>query len=179
MQMLDTLFQSEYEKMKDGFYAPHRAAHNPIHNDDIIYTPNVIVFKTDTEKPALLQEDEWFTVDVITCAAPNLRPAPSNRYNTGDGNKGVKLTEKELLDIHEKRLKRILDVAVMEGNDAVILGAFGCGAFMNRANIVAMAAKNVIEEYANAFRVIEFAVYCSPKNDENYRTFERVFRNSI
>lgn len=171
-------FNLNTKKMKDGFYAPHRAAHNPIHNDDIIYTPNVIVFKTDTEKPALLQEDEWFTVDVITCAAPNLRPAPSNRYNTGDGNKGVKLTEKELLDIQEKRLKRILDVAVMEGNDAVILGAFGCGAFMNRANIVAMAAKNVIEEYANAFRVIEFAVYCSPKNDENYRTFERVFRNS-
>lgn len=28
--------------MWDGFYQPHRNAHDPIHNDDIIYTPNVV-----------------------------------------------------------------------------------------------------------------------------------------
>lgn len=171
-------FNLNTKKMWDEFYTPHRVTYNPLHNDDIIYTPNVIVFKTDTEKPVLKQENAWFPVDVITCAAPNLRPNPRNRNNTGDGNKGIKVTDKEILGMHEKRLKRILDVAVMQGNDAVILGAFGCGAFMNRANIVAMAAKNVIEKYVNAFRVIEFAVYCTPKDDENYRAFERMFKNS-
>lgn len=34
-------------EMWSGFYTPHRNAHDPLHNDDIIYTPDVIVFKTD------------------------------------------------------------------------------------------------------------------------------------
>lgn len=115
--------------MWDGFYTPHKQARNPLHNDDIIYTPEVTVFKSDTNNPALLPENEWYKVNVITCAAPNLRAMPSNKYNTGDGKKAAKISDKEMLEIHEKRLRRILDVAVSEGNDTVILGAFGCGAF--------------------------------------------------
>ena len=45
-------------------------------NDDIIYTPGVVVFKTDTSAPATMPESEWYEVDVITCAAPNLRDNP-------------------------------------------------------------------------------------------------------
>lgn len=160
--------------MRKGFYEPHKRAHNPIHNDDIIYTPEVTVFKSDTASPTLLAEKDWYDVDVITCAAPNLRENPSNKYNQGDGNKRVKLSDKELLQIHEKRLKRILDVAVSKGDEVIILGAFGCGAFMNKTEIVALAAKNVVKEYLKAFKVVEFAVYCSSKDDENYKTFDRV-----
>lgn len=160
--------------MRKGFYEPHKRAHNPIHNDDIIYTPEVTVFKSDTASPTLLAEKDWYDVDVITCAAPNLRENPSNKYNQGDGNKRVKLSDKELLQIHEKRLKRILDVAVSKGDEVIILGAFGCGAFMNKTEIVALAAKNVVKEYLKAFKVVEFAVYCSPRDDENYKTFDRV-----
>ena len=54
---------------------------NPINNADIIYTPGVTVFKTDTSNPKLLDEKDWYDVDVITCAAPNLRERPSNRFN--------------------------------------------------------------------------------------------------
>lgn len=162
------------EEMWEGFYRPHRNAHNPIHNDDIIYTPNVTVFKTDTAYPKLMQEKDWYEVNVITCAAPNLRERPSNAYNSGDGKQAIKLTDKELLVLHEKRLRRILDVAVMEGNEVMILGAFGCGAFANNPEVVALAAKNVIAEYRNAFKVIEFAVYCSAWDEENYRVFKRV-----
>ena len=160
--------------MRKGFYEPHKRAHNPIHNDDIIYTPEVTVFKSDTASPTLLAEKDWYDVDVITCAAPNLRENPGNKYNQGDGNKRVKLSDKELLQIHEKRLKRILDVAVSKGDEVIILGAFGCGAFMNKTEIVALAAKNVVKEYLKAFKVVEFAVYCSPRDDENYKTFDRV-----
>ncbi|MDD6267364.1 MAG: TIGR02452 family protein [Clostridium sp.] len=160
--------------MWDGFYTPHRQAGNPLHNDDIIYTPDVTVFKSDTDNPVLLPENEWYKVNVITCAAPNLRAKPSNKYNTGDGSKTAKLSDNEMLEIHEKRLRRILDVAVYGGNDTVILGAFGCGAFMNKANIVAYAAKNVIRDYLHAFKNIEFAVYCSPQDDSNYKTFRLI-----
>lgn len=159
----------------DWFYTPHRVSQNPLHNDDIIYTPYVTVFKTDTASPARMPESDWYQVDVITCAAPNLRERPSNRFNSG--NQRVKITDKELLAIHEKRLSRILDVAVMAEREVVILGAFGCGAFMNRPEIVAQAAKNVIKKYKKAFKVIEFAVYCGPRDETNYKIFSRVLKD--
>lgn len=160
--------------MWDGFYTPHRQAGNPLYNDDIIYTPGVTVFKSDTSNPVLLPENEWYKVNVITCAAPNLRAKLNDKYNTGDGKKVAKLSDNEMLEIHEKRLRRILDVAVCGGNDTVILGAFGCGAFMNKANIVAYAAKNIIRDYLHAFKNVEFAVYCSPQDDSNYKTFRLI-----
>lgn len=162
------------QKMWNGFYKPHRNVQNPIHNDDIIYTQDVVVFKTDTAYPELMEESDWYLTNVITCAAPNLREHPSNRYNSGDGNKAVKISDKELMAIHEKRLKKILDVAAMEGNEVIILGAFGCGAFANDPSVVAQAAKNVIEDYKYSFKTIEFAVYCSPRDERNYKIFEKI-----
>lgn len=156
------------------FYTPHRAAHDPIHNDDIIYTPNIVVFKTDTDRPELMERDDWYIVDVITCAAPNLREKPSNRYNSGDGTRAVTLSDRELQVIHEKRLRRMLDSAVMNHADTVILGAFGCGAFCNEPQVVATAAANVVRDYMYAFKNIEFAVYCRPSDDSNYRVFNSV-----
>ena len=164
-------FSLNVPEMWNSFYAPHRAEHNPLHNDDIIYTQGVTVFKTDTDHPELMPEEDWYDVDVITCAAPNLRQKPSNTYNSGDGQKPVRISDRDLQALHEKRLRRILDVAVMEGVDCIILGAFGCGAFMNSPRCVATAAARVVPEYLFAFRNIEFAVYCRPDDDTNYRVF--------
>ena len=161
-------------EMMKGFYYPHRNAKNPINNADIIYTPDVTVFKTDASHPKLMNEAEWYDVDVITCAAPNLRERPSNQFNQGNGDRAVKVSDKELLEIHKKRLTRILDVAVLNSDEVVILGAFGCGAFQNKPEVVARAAKEVIANYLHAFKTIEFAVYCSPRDDTNFKVFKRV-----
>jgi uncharacterized protein (TIGR02452 family) len=120
-----------------------------------------------------MPETQWYEVDVITCAAPNLRDNPSNPYNKNDGNRKAKISDRELFELHEKRLKRILDVAVANADEVVILGAFGCGAFQNKPEIVARAAANVINDYLYMFKNIEFAVYCSPKDSRNYDAFKR------
>ena len=159
-----------------GFYDPHRAAQDPIHNDDCIYTPDVIVMKTDEAIPQIMQEKDWYSVDVITCAAPNLRECPSNQMNSGDGQASVKLSSQEQLALHEKRLRRILDVAAMAGEEVVILGAFGCGAFENDPQAVATAASNVITDYLHAFETIEFAIYCSPRDERNFGFFESAMK---
>ena len=91
--------------------------------------------------------------------------------------KAARITDDELLAIHEKRFTRILDIALTNNNDVVILGAFGCGAFENNPGVVAAAAKNVVEKYIHAFRVIEFAVYCSPRDSHNYDVFSSVLGN--
>lgn len=167
-------FSLNTQAMWNGFYTPHRNARNPLHNNDIIYTPDVCVFKTDTDIPKLMPESEWYSVDVISCAAPNPREKPSNRFNSGNGSVAVRITDKNLFEIHEKRLRRILDVAVINGDDTVILGAFGCGAFSNNPEIVAQASRNVLKDYLHAFKNIEYAVYCRPQDDSNYRIFKRV-----
>lgn len=164
------------KEMRNCFYKPHRREKNPLHNDDLIYTPGVMVFKTDTASPELMPTNKWKMINVITCAAPNLRTIPSNDYNLGDGTTAVKINDKELLALHEKRLRKILDVAAYEQNDVVILGAFGCGAFRNKPEIVANAAKNILPEYRNIFKVIEFAIYCSPMDARNYEVFRKILK---
>ena len=161
-------------KTHKEFYLPHRQQPNPIHNDDIIYTPGVKVFKTDTNVPQLLPCDQWYDVNVITCAAPNLRENPRNQWNPDEAGSAVKISDSQLLNVHLKRLRRILDVAVAEGNDTVILGAFGCGAFRNSPEVVALAARTIVKEYLHAFEIIEFAIYCGPSNDRNYKVFDRI-----
>lgn len=167
-------FNLNTSDMWGGFYSPHRAMQDPIHNDDCIYTPDVVVFKSDTAEPKLLKEEEWYNVNVVTCAAPNLRLMPSNAMNTGDGVKRAKISDKDLYDLHVKRLTRIMDIAVAGGNEVVILGAFGCGAFENNPEVVAKASKTVVDKYKNKFKTIEFAVYCSPKDERNFTVFNSI-----
>lgn len=169
-------------KTKAAFHDYHRSllmgeVMTPLYNDDCIYTPGVVVFKRDEESPALMPESNWYTVDVITCAAPNLRSIPSNRMNSGAGKrKAPQILVEELKEIHKKRMRRILDLAKKNGAEVVILGAFGCGAFQNPPEVVAEAYREILPEYENAFEMIEFAVYCSEWETINYDVFDRILR---
>jgi len=159
----------------DEFYTPHREAHYPAYNDDIVYTPDVLVFKYDTSSPSIMPEREWYNVNVITCASPNVR-ALTDKIRSGEIKDRKIITPGRLQEMHEKRLRRILDVAVENGNTTIILGAFGCGAFGNSPETVARAAVNVLPDYLYAFKNIEYAVYCPPRDDMNYRVFDRVLK---
>ncbi len=154
-------------KMRRLFYTPHRQEHNPLHNDDIIYTKDVVVIKDDDYHNL----DDPFAVDVITCAAPNLRSDPSNAYNPFDGWRGEFVSYEQLLAIHKQRGRKILSVAAANGVEALILGAFGCGAFRNDPAAVAAAYTNILPDFLHYFRTIEFAVWCRPQDDGNYRAF--------
>lgn len=157
------------KKMWDCFYVPHRKHGNALHNDDIIYTPDVVVIKDDDYH--LLTTP--FIVDVITCAAPNLRERPANQYNIGDTIK-VTISDEELLALHEQRARKIFASAIANGAEVLILGAFGCGAFQNNPTIVAQAYKNVLPDFTHYFHTIEFAVFCNAKNMENYQAFSSI-----
>ena len=154
-------------KLWKPFYEEHREQNNPLYNDDCIYTPDVVVFKSDTREPELLPQKDWWNVNVITCAAPNLR-------TDRNGIVRVRISNDELYKLHIKRMRRILDIAAQKGNEVMILGAYGCGAFKNPPAVVASAMRTVVEAYRNHFRVIEFAVYCSPRDDQNHRVFQQI-----
>ena len=157
--------------MWDGFYTPHRRSGNPLHNDDIIFTPNVQVLKDDDYQPLV----DPFAVDVITCAAPNLREQPANPYNPSDGD-AKRINKDELYQLHKQRAHRILMVAAQNEAEVLILGAFGCGAFQNDPQVVARAYNDVLAEFGHHFRTIEFAVYCRPNDDSNYHAFKEIIK---
>ncbi len=159
------------ESLWRDFYAPHRKAANPLYNNDCIYTPDVCVFKSDINFPEPLSQNEWWNVNVITCAAPNLRERPSNAMNPHAGDKAAKVTPAELEKLLTSRIQRIFAVAVANGNEVLILGAFGCGAFRNPPEIVAKVFKNVMQNYTKYFDVIEYAVYHTEREIANYEAF--------
>lgn len=157
----------------DKFFGEHRKANNPIYNDDIIYSPGVDVIKTDTVEPKLMDENDWFKVNILSCAAPNLRDEPSNEMNPNAGDKAVKLSDEEYIKIFESRVRKIFEVASAFNNDVLILGAFGCGAFQNPPHLVAKIFNKVMQDYLKKFEVIEYAVYCREFETINYDEFKK------
>ena len=163
-------FCLDIDEMWEKFYMPHRALHSPLHNDDIIYTPGVVVFKSDDYKDYGTTKN----VNIITCAAPNLRENPKNEFNSENTTVPATISDDDLLELHKQRGRKILSVAAANKNDYVVLGAFGCGAFRNDPKIVAEAYKQILPEFKNAFKVIEFAVFCRDHETINYDTFKEI-----
>ena len=98
-------------------------------------------------------------------------------WNKNESRQVISLTQKELYEIHRLRLQRIIDIAYQEKNECLVIGAFGCGAFKNDPNIVARAMKDTILDNMGKFKKIVIAVYCSPRDEQNYNIFKRIFSN--
>lgn len=148
----------------DEYYGYHRSIRSSFYTDRLIYTKNVTVFKDDSLVPQMLPENEWFEVDVITCAAPYL----AKRKHTNGA---------ALFELLKTRVKNIFEAARDNHADYLILGAFGCGAFRNPPLIVAEAFRHTIEEqnYLNDFKQIIFAIKPTGVKCPNLSTFSLQF----
>ena len=163
-----TLYQ---EKCIREYYNVNKKYMSNLGSDAIIYSRNIYVFKDKNYN--MLPVKDRFYVDVLTCAAPNLRENPRNQYNSDASEEKLTLTDEELYNIHVKRARNILNVAVKNEDDYLILGAFGCGAFRNNPEIVAKAYKDVLQDYMYCFKVIDFAII-DGKYSNNYEIFKRI-----
>ena len=155
------------EAMKEPFYIKHSNMYrtrqmNFMGNDDLIYTPEVVVFKaderTDPVYPRMMEHDDWFKVNVITCAAPQLFGSVKRPDNYEDAIRS--------------RIKKILDVAIKERNEVIILGAWGCGAFKNPIEIVSRLFVEQVKNYN--FETVEFAL--ATRNDVRSSAFARALK---
>ena len=161
MCRVSTLYPCLYAKKQD-FYDLHCEEYDAgeideMGTDDVIYVPDVVVFKTDESIPKLKDEELWFKTDVIVSAAPEL--------DRGYDDVAYK-------KIMESRIKRILDVASNENVQVLILGAFGCGAFNNPPEIVSEIFSGLVRKYG--FETVEFAVFCNG-DTTNFDVFKKRF----
>jgi len=146
----------------------HQGQFNRRNTDDIIYTPGVTVVRDDSNDEAQLPENEWYQIDVITCAAPDIRSVgDETEYNPG---------ENELYREFVKRWKCILSAGAKHKADVLILGAFGCGVFANPPKLVAEAFCEAVNGFENYFEAIEFAIYSPRENNENYQAFKDIIK---
>ena len=156
------------------FYEYHRARRDSRYTDRCIYSPNIVMLKSDVDFPETMPASKRIKVDVLTCAAPNLRANPNNFMNAGNS-KPLKVSENELYEIHLRRAEKILKVAAYHGADIFVGGAFGCGAFKNNPYVVAESYKEAVKKFKGYFQEIVFAIYCSPKDTgRNYTAFNEI-----
>lgn len=154
-----------------GFYDYHHENCGWAASDTCIYSPDVVVCKDDSDGiPQRLLPEEFFKVDVITCAAPHV--FRSVRDSVSDG---------ELFAMHLTRAKNIMRSAVHNGADILITGAFGCGAFHNPPEVVAGAWREALKDYRTKFDITAFVIYVSdyppkrPGGEKSLHTFREVF----
>lgn len=171
-----TLLASLEGKKAAPYYQKHREAMSWLSSDAVILTPYVEVFR-DTQGNLL---EETMVVSVLTCAAPAVL------RETG-------LSQKQLEELLYQRILGILCVAAKYGYKKLVLGAWGCGAFGNDANVVAAmfykafhhlreggdnsSAGNDRSKYGKTclFETVTFAVLDRSRDAYNYQCFLRQF----
>ena len=146
---------------------------------------SLIVFICNDANNAIIPQPTAFIINMKRSSCiffveytPALPVYRFNLYNTTQVNPNankepLKLTDQELYDIHVKRGKHILEVALFKGISHLILGAFGCGAFRNNPEVVARAYRDLLKQKGlrEYFKVIEFAII---GNNDNYDIFKRI-----
>ena len=105
----------------------------------------------------------WVSADIITCAAPNWGTALRNGVNS-EANHAILVS----------RCKFILDVAIANHVDILILGAYGCGVFKQNPAEVCSIFLELLDKCGKAFDTIVFAI---PADGNNYSTFAQLIEN--
>jgi uncharacterized protein (TIGR02452 family) len=122
----------------DPMYGEHRRRTDAESTHSAILSPLVTVFRDDAGH---LLDRPW-TIDVITCAAPVA-------YRVHQPRAG---------DLLGERIERILDIAAAHRYEALVLGAWGCGAFDNDGYRAAADFHRALKNRSGQFREVVFAI---------------------
>lgn len=138
----------QFHNIGDLYGVKQREERYPLdYNFGGIYTPKVLVFKSGVDND--YQElEEPFYVDVITLAAVKNPRLENGRI--------VSWVEKTI----KNKIRQILNIAIENGNDSLVLSAFGCGAYGTPPEQMARFFADVLasENYQGVFKVIHFAI---------------------
>jgi len=126
--------------------------------EDAIYSPNVIYFRRNrNHNYELLPLKEQVTIAVVTAAAPI-------NYRRGQRVTSMNLKtvlKEDLYKTFRHKIRTVYRIAATKKIDALVLGAWGCGAFGNNPLAVATLFKEVLKEKefdGVGFKRVVFAV---------------------
>ena len=140
---------------------PHKQIGYPLDTTSgDIYTPGVTFFRNNKSKYFTIKDDP-FQCDVITVAALSFNGrndfsrAMELMYKAADG--GFTPAGAEVM---RNKIRTIFRMGVAPGKDALVLGAFGSGAYRLPSDGVAALFRQVMDEpeFAGKFKVLVFAI---------------------
>lgn len=138
-----------------------------------IYTPEAIVFRNGLDHHALL--DEPYKVGIVSVAALdfNEKHGKNREYQAADG--GITA---EGVDIMKNKIRTIFRIALSNGHDALVAGAFGCGAFRLPVDKVAELFKETLNEpeFKNKFKNVTFAILDKEGTEGKFAPFYELFK---
>jgi uncharacterized protein (TIGR02452 family) len=122
-----------------------------------IYSPGVTVFRDNQEAGFALREEPYQT-SIISLAALNFKPGHKTNnleYRADDGG-----FTPEGEQIMFDKIRTIYRIALLNGHDSLVLGAFGCGVFQLKPELVAKYFKQILDEdeFRGKFHTIVFAM---------------------
>ena len=123
------------------YYQTNRLHILPDYTDSMIYSRNVPVIRDNS---GMLLESP-VRCDFITCPAVNRTFAK------------FFFSQKKLNLVMEQRIEKIIRLCAVQKPDVLILGAFGCGVFGNRREIVYPQFEKAINQYLSDEITIIFA----------------------
>ncbi len=135
-----------------------------------IYSPWVKVFR-DGASGDYAFLDNYFHLAFVSVAAINRPRLEGNRI------------ARSLVPIVKNKIRTILRIGLKYGHNAIVLGAFGCGAFKNPPQHMAELFKEVLaeDEFRNKYNKVVFAILENHHNHEghnpngNLEPFKQVF----
>ena len=125
-----------------------------------IYSPLVTFFRHNADSYYALR-DETFDCAIVTVASLSNREKNSftndERFYFDDAGS---LTD-EGKAIESNKIRTIFRIALDNGHDSMVLGAFGCGVFRLRCDEVAVLFRDILNEpeFKNRFKRVVFAIY--------------------
>jgi uncharacterized protein (TIGR02452 family) len=150
-------------KQFDKMYKHNIKLHNGVYSNYMIFSKSVPVFR-NAEEGTLL--DTPYFISMISAPPVNAGQIIDNK---GEEAKGI-INEAMII-----RIEKILAVALLNKQEALVLGAFGVGFQRNKAQDVAEYFRLLIREdkrYNRAFKKIVFAVFDESTNNEIINAFK-------
>lgn len=132
----------------------------PLSEAGVIYSPRVTYWRQDG---ALLPEACRVSMAVVSAAAQDLRAEYAHYQGPWD------------TELTREKARSLLWAAASRGHDALVLGAWGCGAFRNDPRQVADVFSSLLKpgaEFSNSFKLVVFAVI---KSRSNFQAFASRF----
>ncbi len=161
------LYASLTSEAAEPFYRHHGFVPSAMYSDLAIVSGDCPVFRDDHGH--LL--DTPYLATFITCAAPNAEALRANEPRE----------LKRIPDVFERRIAKVLTLALDAGCPRLVLGAWGCGVFGNDPDMVAAQFAQHLGAggaFHGRFESIDFAVLDRAAGEPTIAAFRRAFAQS-
>mmetsp|Transcript_8884 Transcript_8884/g.20659 ORF Transcript_8884/g.20659 Transcript_8884/m.20659 type:complete len:343 (-) Transcript_8884:82-1110(-) len=159
---------------RDKYYMINEFKSNRgIYTSCCILSPDVPVFRSDSIEGEFLENP--FVCTIITVPAPNA--GVLRRHTSATDPQATQAMNDAISAAIRDRIERVLSLALLDGADALVLGAFGCGVFRNDPREVAGVFQELLaSKFANRFSRVTFAILCRDEaTDRNIAAFRLAF----